>query len=297
MFANPLTAPVFDGESASTLTLERLSSGCRANTKAARWDAVERVIRAMYERLDEPLSLKDMADVAMLSPYHLNRIFRNITGIPPRKFLATLRIEAAKRLLLTTDLSVTEVCFEVGYNSQGTFTTLFTQFVGVSPRQLRRFADDHAQMDVDGFVDYDDQILNPPHSGPCVTGTIGATTMIHGPIFIGLFPTPVPQGRPAGCMCLGQLGTFAIPEVADGHYYVCAVAYQQHADSLEYLLPDQSLLYVGATRDPVAVKNSQVVKGNADVMLRRSSLIDPPILTALPSFMAQQTLASNVAAA
>lgn len=297
MFANLLTAPVSDGESVSTLTLERISSGCRANTKAARWDAVERVIRAMYERLDEPLSLKDMADVAMLSPYHLNRIFRNITGIPPRKFLAALRIEAAKRLLLTTDLSVTEVCFEVGYNSQGTFTTLFTQFVGVSPRQLRRFADDHANMDVDSIVEYEDQLIAPPPAGPCVTGHISATAMISGPIFIGLFSTPVPQGRPAGCACVSQMGVYTIPDVPDGHYYVCAVAYQQHADSLEYLLPDQSLLYVGATRDPVAVKNGQVVTGSANVMLRRSSLIDPPILTALPSFMVQQPLASKVAAA
>lgn len=297
MFANALTAPVFDGESTSALNLERLSSGCRANTKAARWDAVERVIRAMYERLDEPLSLKDMADVAMLSPYHLNRIFRNITGIPPRRFLAALRIEAAKRLLLTTDLSVTEVCFEVGYNSQGTFTTLFTQFVGVSPRQLRRFADDHPLLDVDSLVEYDDQILDPPHVGPCVTGQISAIAMIHGPIFVGLFSTPVPQGRPAGCICAPQLGTYAIPDVPDGHYYVCAVAYQQHADSLEYLLPDQSLLYVGATRDPLTVRNSQLVKGSADVKLRRASLIDPPILTALPSFMAQQTPERNAAAA
>lgn len=294
MFANPLTAPIFDGESASALTMERLSSGCRANTKAARWDAVERVIRAMYERLDEPLSLKDMADVAMLSPFHLNRIFRNITGIPPRKFLAALRIEAAKRLLLTTDLSVTEVCFEVGYNSQGTFTTLFTQFVGVSPRQLRRFADDYAQMDVDSFVEHHDQLIAPLPAGPCVTGQLSATAMIHGPIFVGLFSTPVPQGRPAGCTCVNQMGSYAIPDVPDGHYYICAVAYQQQGDSLEYLLPDQSLLYVGATREPVAVKNGQVVKGSADVQLRRSSLIDPPILTALPSLMSQQT---NVAVA
>jgi AraC-like DNA-binding protein len=297
MFVKAFAPAAFDHENPASRYLERSSSGCRANTKAARWDAVERVIRAMYERLDEPLSLQDMADVAMLSPYHLNRVFRNITGLPPRKFLATLRIEAAKRLLLTTDLSVTEVCFEVGYNSQGTFTTLFTQFVGVSPRQLRRFADDHALLNVDGFVDYDEPILDLPQTGPSVTGRISATTLIDSPIFVGLFSTPVPQGRPAGCACIAGLGSYSIPDVPDGHYYVCAVAYDQHSDSLEYLLPNQSTLMVGATQDTVHVKNGQVVKGVADVRLRRTSLMDPPILTALPSLMAQHAQATHVAAA
>src|SRR5215213_5738209 len=97
-------------------------AGSRATTVASRYQAVERVILAMRERLDKPLSLENMAEIALLSPYHFNRVFRLITGIPPCKFLNVLRMEAAKRLLVTTKLTVGEVCFSVGYNSQGSFT-------------------------------------------------------------------------------------------------------------------------------------------------------------------------------
>ena len=296
MFAHALTPTGFDGEGHAAL-LERSPSGCRAHTQAARWDAVERVIRAMYERLDEPLSLQDMADVAMLSPYHLNRVFRHVTGIPPRKFLAALRIEAAKRLLLTTHMSVAEVCFEVGYNSQGTFTTLFTQFVGVSPRQLRRFADDHFMVDVDELVEYDEPRFDHDQPRHSLTGQIRAASLINGPIFVGLFATPIPQGRPVACTCIDSPGAYTLLDVPDGTYYVCAVAYDQHANSLEYLLPNQAMLRVGATQDALEVRGGCVVQGRADVTLRQTSLIDPPILIALPSLLVEQTTVKRVSAA
>src|SRR5262249_28546352 len=100
-------------------------------------NAVERVIKVMREHLAEPLSLGDMADEACLSPYYFNRVFHRSIGLPPCEFLAALRLDAAKKLLLTTDLSVTDVCFTVGYNALGSFTSRFTQQVGLSPRHLR----------------------------------------------------------------------------------------------------------------------------------------------------------------
>src|ERR1044072_6247332 len=108
-------------------------SASRPDTIASHYRAVERVILAMRERLDEALTLEDLAEVAIISPFYFDRIFRQITGIPPCQFLSALRMEAAKRLLLTSSLSVTDVCFEVGYNSLGTFTTRFTQLVGLPP--------------------------------------------------------------------------------------------------------------------------------------------------------------------
>src|ERR687886_731437 len=109
----------------------------RPVTTAARLDAVERVVREMRARLGSPFGLDDMAHVAHLSPYHFNRVFRSVTGVPPGRFHAAVRMDAAKRLLLTTDLRVTDVCLEVGYRSLGTFTTQFRELVGVSPRELR----------------------------------------------------------------------------------------------------------------------------------------------------------------
>src|SRR2546429_4582661 len=95
----------------------------------------------MHERLDDPPSLQDMAGMACLSPHHFTHVFHRITGICPREFLAALRLESAKRLLLTTTRSVTEVCFDVGYSSLGSFTKRFTRLVGISPSHLRELAE------------------------------------------------------------------------------------------------------------------------------------------------------------
>ena len=73
------------------------TNGCRVDTIEARHRVVERVILKMREQLDEPFSLQEMAKIAYLSPFHFNRVFRQITGIPPTQFLYALRLEAAKQ--------------------------------------------------------------------------------------------------------------------------------------------------------------------------------------------------------
>jgi AraC family transcriptional regulator len=87
----------------------------RPSTIVSHHEAVERVIQRMHDRVDEPLTLKEMSRIAYISPYHFNRIFRQTTGIPPNQFFYALRLETAKRLLLTTNSSVTDVCLDVGY--------------------------------------------------------------------------------------------------------------------------------------------------------------------------------------
>src|SRR5229473_7326641 len=109
-------------------------------TLAAQTQAVERAIQAMHTHLHELLTLEDLVSVACLSPYHFNRVFGRLIGIPPGEFLTALRFQMARRLLLTTPLSVTGICFEVGYTSTGSFTSRFTQLVGLSPRLLRQRA-------------------------------------------------------------------------------------------------------------------------------------------------------------
>ena len=117
------------------------NSACREDTLAAHRRAVERVITTARERLCEPLSLRDISRVAYISTFHFNRVFHQITGLPPAKFISAMRLDEAKRLLLTTQLSVTDICYEVGYNSLGTFTRRFTELVGLGPRQFRRLAE------------------------------------------------------------------------------------------------------------------------------------------------------------
>src|SRR5260221_10074100 len=99
----------------------------RHETLAAQTQAVERVIQTMHTHLQELLTLEDLASVAYLSPSHFHRVFHRLIGIAPGEFLSALRFQAARRLLLTTSLSVTDICFEVGYTSIGSFTSRFTQ--------------------------------------------------------------------------------------------------------------------------------------------------------------------------
>src|SRR6185369_1429343 len=117
------------------------SSACREDTVASHRRAVERVITSARERLCEPISLRDMSRVAYLTTFHFNRVFHQITGLPPAKFISAMRLDEAKRLLLNTNLSITDISFEVGYNSLSTFTRRFTQRVGLGPREFRYLAD------------------------------------------------------------------------------------------------------------------------------------------------------------
>ncbi len=104
------------------------------------------VIRRVRDRIDreyaKPLNLQALAAGAHMSVGHLCREFRRIYGESPYSYLMTRRIERAMTLLRRGDLSVTEVCFEVGFSSLGTFSTRFTGLVGVPPSVYRR---DHSQ--------------------------------------------------------------------------------------------------------------------------------------------------------
>ena len=89
----------------------------------------------------QPLDVTALARVALMSPGHFSRSFRAAYGETPYSYLMTRRIERAKALLRRGDLSVTEVCFEVGCTSLGSFSTRFTELVGESPSTYR--ARDH----------------------------------------------------------------------------------------------------------------------------------------------------------
>jgi AraC-like DNA-binding protein len=99
-------------------------------------------LRRVRDRIDrdytQPLDVEALARGAHMSAGHLSRQFRLAYGESPYSYLMTRRIERAMALLRRGDLSVTEVCFEVGCSSLGTFTTRFTELVGMSPGAYRR---------------------------------------------------------------------------------------------------------------------------------------------------------------
>jgi AraC-like DNA-binding protein len=102
------------------------------------------VLRRVRDRIDrehaQPLDVEALARGAHLSAGHLSREFRRVYGESPHAYLMTRRIERAMALLQRGDLSVTEVCFAVGCASLGTFSTRFTELVGVPPSVYRREA-------------------------------------------------------------------------------------------------------------------------------------------------------------
>src|SRR5258708_20907034 len=100
-------------------------------TLAAQTQAVERAIQAMHTHLQEVLTLEDLASVACLSPSHFHRVFCRLIGIPPGAFLSALRFQAARRLLVTTSLSVTDICFEVAYTPLRSLPTRFTTLLAL----------------------------------------------------------------------------------------------------------------------------------------------------------------------
>src|ERR1044072_9466305 len=104
-----------------------------ARTLESRQNVIERAILAMHQNIHRCVFSEGMARPALCSPFHFNRLFRQRRGLTPSHFLGALRLQAAKRLLLTTSLSVIDVSFEAGYNSLGSFTTRFTQLVGMPP--------------------------------------------------------------------------------------------------------------------------------------------------------------------
>jgi AraC-like DNA-binding protein len=98
-------------------------------------------LRHVRDRIDreyaQPLDVEALARGAYMSAGHLSRQFRLAYGESPYGYLMTRRIERAMALLRRRDLSVTEVCFEVGCSSLGTFSTRFTELVGVPPSVYR----------------------------------------------------------------------------------------------------------------------------------------------------------------
>src|SRR4026209_1572789 len=184
------------------------NSACREETLASHRRAVERVITSARGRLCEPISLRDMSRVAYLSTFHFNRVFHQITGLPPAKFISALRLDEAKRLLLNTNLSITDICFEVGYNSLSTFTRLFTQRVGLGPREFRYLAERITPTSVESLCAHYADLTGHGSLNPSVEGFVESPRPDGGPIFIGLFRIHLPQSRPAGGTLLTSPGAF-----------------------------------------------------------------------------------------
>lgn len=248
-------------------------------TLAAQTQAVECAIQTMQTHLQEVLTLEDLASAACLSPSHFTHVFGRLIGIPPGEFLSALRFQAARRLLLTTSLSVTEICFEVGYTSIGSFTSRFTHLVGLSPRLLRQRAQAFKPPSLEPAEPYSTTSSTLPMKH-ALLGRISAPATFRGTIYVGLFTGPIPQGRPVRCTRLYSPGVYLLHDVPDGVYYLCSAAFPVAADLHSYLLPGEHLL-LGHNVSPLYIRYGQV-SGNPDLVLHPPRLTDPPLVLGLP---------------
>lgn len=110
----------------------------RATTRAELYRRLHRAKEFIAASFDQSITLDEAARIACLSPSHFLRTFRQAFQQTPHQFLTARRLARAQRLLLHTDLPVTEICFAVGFESLGSFSTLFRRHVGCSPAQYRQ---------------------------------------------------------------------------------------------------------------------------------------------------------------
>lgn len=241
----------------------------------------EPVVRAMSAEVAHGgLRLADMAEIAHLSPCHFVRVFQQATGLAPGSFQAALPLAEAKRRLGESDVSVTEVCFDLGYASLGSFVTRFTSAVGLSPARYRRL--------VAGFVppataSLASTLRPQPHLGPgCVTGELVAGAGRIGPAFVGLFSQYLPQGLPLTGTALAGAGRFVLGAVPSGTYAVLAAACPGGGDVGTGWLHGRGLVVAGQ-RVQVAGGRGPDVR----LALRPAQPTDPPVLIALPLLLAR----------
>src|SRR5204862_1108763 len=121
-------------------TIPQVTTTAAAEQRLRNLAELRRVRDRMDREYAQPLDVEALARGVNMSAGHLSREFRLAYGESPYGYLMTRRIERAMALLLRGDLSVTEVCFEVGCSSLGTFSTRFTELVGMPPSTYRRQA-------------------------------------------------------------------------------------------------------------------------------------------------------------
>jgi AraC family transcriptional regulator len=232
--------------------------------------AVERVITNMWDRYDEPLSLEDMADMAVFSRFYFSRVFRSITGTSPGRFLTAIRLYKAKNLLLETTMSVTDISYQVGYNSPGTFSSRFTRSVGISPARYRYLSEA-------GIPAPDCEPAIGHHVGGVRGSVASPDTGMPTRVYVALFDSTIPQGIPVACSVLDGDRSYDLTGVPDGQWFLHATAVAvQNLDPRPWM---RKPVFVSASR-PVKVVTGRIATANVE--LRPPRLTDLPILLALP---------------
>ncbi|MBV9823294.1 MAG: helix-turn-helix domain-containing protein, partial [Actinobacteria bacterium] len=188
-----------------------------------------------------------------------------------------------KNLLLETTMSVTDISYQVGYNSPGTFSSRFTRSVGISPARYRYLSEV-------GIPAPDSPAVDGAHLG-AVRGSVNLPE-IGAParIYVSLFDSTIPQGAPIACAILDSAGEYELPAVPEGQWFLHATAVAvRNLDPRPWM---RKPLLLAASR-PVKVVAGRSATMNVE--LRPPRLTDLPILLALPELDSRQPAGTTTA--
>jgi AraC family transcriptional regulator len=248
-----------------------------------RYSEINEAIQYIHQHIYEPLPLSRLASHVAYSPYHFTRIFKERIGISPLYYVASHRLQKAKDLLLRTNMNVRDVGLEIGQQSLGTFTTRFTERVGVTPSDFRNSAL-QADRNFSALQKLKDlRTLHPTANQQArIEGTIQATIPFEGIVLIGLFAKPIPEGLPLYGTLISSLGDFCLTGVIPGTYYLMATSVSWGMQAMDFLLPKTTLRT--RSKEPIIVKPYSYVP-HQQVTLHVPRPEDPPILISLPLLM------------
>ena len=240
---------------------------------------VVRAIEVVHDRLGEPLTVDDLAASALLSRFHFTRVFTKVTGVSPARFLAAVRMQDAKRLLLKTDRSVTDICFDVGYNSLGTFTRTFADFVGFSPVRFRQLSLELIDLTIADVVRIIRSIPASNETSLLSGDVVSDRSLVL--VTLGMFPTAIPRSRPIACTCLIDEMQFAIQTSPTRGACIFAAGLTAEATMQDAILGSSKIL-MGRT----IVSQQPTLSGQIRVSLRPLMNTDCPTLFAFALVLA-----------
>ncbi len=258
----------------------------REGTLEAYQHGVERSIQVMHNRLGDQLTVDELADAGFMSRFHFSRVFTEITGASPGRFLAAIRMQEAKRLLLKTERSVTDICFDVGYNSLGTFTRIFADSVGFPPVRFRQFSLALLGLKIKDVVRFipTNFLFN---TVPSISGEVVSERPLAF-VTVALFPTAIPRSHPIECICLTDSKRFAFSQRLPRSARIFSAGMSLSANIEDAILLADDHVCVG-TAFPI-----RATCGTLQINLAARRCVEPPVVVAFPLLIAESFLAKQL---
>lgn len=100
--------------------------------------SMSKVLSYIRDHVKEPLSLEQLSEIACMSKYHFLRSFQKEYGVTPFQYIAEMRMSLSKTMLTTTNLSIAQIAYDLGYSNESAFIRAFTRIVGISPGKIKR---------------------------------------------------------------------------------------------------------------------------------------------------------------